>query len=481
MPAVEALVNKVNVSTTRPFGEVNKGYTPFVAGLNFGVHLMENGKVAVVPELQYGVAFGSTEFHVIRPCADLPPLWLFYYLSSRAYRSEAEHNMTGAVGQRRVPIGFIGQSQLPLPPHAEQRRIVAKIEELFSELDAGEESLRRARRQLGVYRQSLLKQAFEGKLTAPWRKQNPHLLESPDQLLNRIQGERQAEYAKQLKGWALAVKKWEAAGTRNKKKPSKPRQPKWISGLAPDVRARLSDLPLGWQWAKLGWMTTGPEYGSSAKSKKAGDCPVIRMGNIQRGGIDWDDLAFSDDQEEIEQYLLASGDVLFNRTNSPELVGKTAIYRGTRPAIFAGYLVRVNHIRSIASGDFLTFFLNSHTARQYGNMVKTDGVNQSNINADKLINYPFPYCSLPEQQEIVRLLDEQFTVIEQNEREIAAALKRSAALRQSILKKAFTGHLVPQDPTDEPASALLERIRKEREVSASVPKKKIARKKAKTT
>ena len=183
------------------------------------------------------------------------------------------------------------------------------------------------------------------------------------------------------------------------------------------------------------------------------------MGNLQGGEIDWDDLVFTSEETEIAKYRLATGDVLFNRTNSPELVGKTAIYRGQRPALFAGYLMRVNHIPSVVCSGYLNYFLNTGVARQYGNSVKTDGVNQSNINGAKLAGYPFPYCSLPEQQEIVRLLEEQFEAIERNERELDAALQRSEALRQAILKKAFTGRLVPQDPADEPATQLLARLR----------------------
>ena len=157
-------------------------------------------------------------------------------------------------------------------------------------------------------------------------------------------------------------------------------------------------------------MTCGVEYGTGAKSSKSGSVPVIRMGNLQNGMIDWQDLAFTSDKAEIEKYSLSPGDVLFNRTNSPELVGKTAIFRGERPALFAGYLIRVNHIGTIVNSQYLNLFFGSHTARQYGNSVKTDGVNQSNINGEKLQGYPFPYCSLAEQHEVVRILDEKLSL-----------------------------------------------------------------------
>ena len=145
---------------------------------------------------------------------------------------------------------------------------------------------------------------------------------------------------------------------------------------------------------------------------------MLRMGNIQNAKIDWTDLVYTSDKTEIEQYLLHPGDVLFNRTNSPELVGKTAIYRGDQPALFAGYLIRVNHIGNAVDSQYLNLFLNSHVAKQHGNKVKTDGVNQSNINGEKLQNYPFPYCSLTEQRDVVRLLDEKVSLIEQMERDI---------------------------------------------------------------
>lgn len=200
---------------------------------------------------------------------------------------------------------------------------------------------------------------------------------------------------------------------------------------------------------------TNPDLGSEP------DRPA-RMGNIQNARFDWSDLVYTSDDDEIAKYLLHEGDVLFNRTNSPELVGKTAIYQSELPAIFAGYLIRVNQISAVVESQYLNLFLNSDVARQYGDSVKTDGVNQSNINGAKLVNYPFPYCSVQEQREIVRILDKTMSIVDDAEAKIDAELERTVALRQAILKKAFAGHLVAQDPGDEPASVLLEKITTER-------------------
>ncbi|MCU0796793.1 MAG: restriction endonuclease subunit S [Akkermansiaceae bacterium] len=363
---------------------------------------------------------------------------------------------------RRIP--------LPLPPLAEQKRIVSKIEELFSELDAGEESLRRARRQLGVYRQSLLKQAFEGKLTAPWRKQNPHLLESPDQLLNRIQEERQADYAKQLQEWEKAK--------RTHRKASKPSEPKLMDGLTAKEITQI-DPPDGWATERIGNCPTDSLIGlvraATEQSSDPAGISYIKMDRVDMlGNVDLRaDVFVTCTEEEIERFQLREGDILFNTRNSVELVGKTAVLRRdpTVPTVYNNNLMRIR-LPECLDPIFIGLQLCAKPFRQRMEQVKKATTSVAAIYGKDFWPLPITFPSLHEQREIVRLLDEHFTVIEQNEREIDAALKRSAALRQSILKKAFTGQLVPQDPTDEPATALLNRIRLERllQIRHSKPK-----------
>ena len=196
-----------------------------------------------------------------------------------------------------------------------------------------------------------------------------------------------------------------------------------------------------WKWKTLGDLCKGVEYGSSTKSKKEGKVPVLRMGNIQDGQLDWEKLAYTDDKDEIEKYLLKYNDVLFNRTNSPELVGKTAIYKGEMPAIFAGYLIRIHRKEDLLDGDYLNYFLNSQVALDYGKTVVISSVNQANINGAKLKGYPIPAPSISEQMTIVKKLhglQEETQRLESICQQKLAALE---ALKMSLLHQAFTGQL----------------------------------------
>jgi type I restriction enzyme S subunit len=197
----------------------------------------------------------------------------------------------------------------------------------------------------------------------------------------------------------------------------------------------------GWEERKLGDVCEKVEYGSSAKSLVEGEIPVLRMGNIQNGAIDWSNLVYTIDKEEIKKYLLRYNDVLFNRSNSDEHVGKTAIYKGEMPAIFAGYLIRIHRKEQLIDAEFLNFYLNSYTAREYGKSIMSRSVNQANINGTKLKGYPISLPSLSVQKQIVENLSFLRTETQRLEaiyRQKIAALKE---LKQSILQKAFTGEL----------------------------------------
>ena len=323
---------------------------------------------------------------------------------------------------------------MAVPPLPEQRRIVAKLEKLLAKAEACQRRLQKIPLILKRFRQSILAAACSGRLTANWHDTaaRPEI----DDILTRI-AER-----------ALATAR--AAAAKAKLKEIHERK----------EEASGPELPEGWRYVALAKLCESFDYGTSAKSNPIGQVPVLRMGNIQNGTIDWDDLVFTSDREEIEKYRLQPNTVLFNRTNSPELVGKTALYRGERPAIFAGYLIRINNYEEL-DPRYLNLCLNSPSAKEFCLGCRTDGVSQSNINAQKLGAFEVPFCSLPEQKEIVRRVDELFALADQIEARYKKAKAHVDKLTQSILAKAFRGELVPQDRHDEPASTLLNRIKAE--------------------
>ncbi len=368
--------------------------------------------------------------------------------------------------------GRFSTLEVPLPPLNEQKRIVAKIEELFSELDAGEESLRQARRQLGIYRQSLLKQAFEGKLTAQWRKQNPDLLESPDQLLSRIQAEREKRYEEQVEVWGIAFDESKAKG---EKKPPKPSILKPVKG---EIAIFTAAFPSAWSSLNLSQIALELGQGWSPKclnqAASSDEWGVMKTTAIQTGRFQAEASKILPPKLSPRPWLgLRHNDILITRAGPRSRCGVVCRVEGDHPKLLlCDKVYRLAFSEQATSSEFIELLLCSPVASDAIERLKT-GINDSGVNITQkcFLQLVVPLPSLPEQQEIVRLLDEQFTVIEQNERELDAALKRSETLRQSILKKAFTGQLVPQDPTAEPATELLARIRVERNTAAKAPKK----------
>ncbi len=406
------------------------------------------GYVAIIKE----PSATNQGFKSIVPYGELFNEYIYYYF--QATKHIAEERATGTTFKELSGSAF---KALPIPvaPVNEQRRIVEKIEALFDEIDKGVESLRAAKSTLDLYRKSLLKSAFEGRLTADWRAQNPDKLEDPEALLSRIRKEREHRHQAALEEWGKASAKWKQDGEKGKK-PTKPKKPRALPVKADNIGIT------GWTRVPLGLVIDNPIYGTSKKCDyDAGAKGVLRIPNLGTKYIDSSDLKSADfDKTEIEKYSLIKGDVLTIRSNgSLSIVGKPAIVRNRdTDFLFAGYLIRLRPIAALLVPMNLVYLMTEPSIRAQidAKAKSTSGVN--NISAQELQELQAPICSLNEQAEIVRILDERLGAAETLKIELNKSLEYADALRQSILKDAFSGKLVPQDPNDEPAAALLQRI-----------------------
>ena len=378
---------------------------------------------------------------------------LFFH--SPDYRNKIAHLSSG-MNINNLRGEHIESMSVPISPLSEQHRIVAKIEELFTKLDAGINELHKAQSQLKRYRQSVLKAAFEGKLTEAWRAEHQGEIEPASVLLKRILKERR--------------EKWEAEQLEQMQAKGKmPKDDKWKAKYKEPVILDTNDmpeLPDKWVWATIEQLLTKIQYGSSKKTvDDSNGVPVLRMGNIVDGKIILNNLKYlPKEHDEFPELLLDKGDLLFNRTNSRELVGKTAVYTGIpNLCSFASYLIRVRFNPRIDS-MIVAHYINSVYGKNWILSVVSQQAGQANVNGTKLKLLAVPIPSEKEQQILVEEVERRFSVADEVEKTVTAELKRAEQLRQSILKKAFSGKLVPQDPNDEPASVLLERIKVQKEI-----------------
>ena len=400
---------------------------------------------------------------VLRPCAKETARYLSLFLQTTTYRNHVA-SLGAGVNINNLRRKDIESVLLPVAPLNEQRRIVAKIDELFSELDKAVESLKTARRQLEVYRQSVLKHAFIGKLTAQWREENKDKLETSEQLLARIEKERAAHYERQLQEWKASANRGKR--TTRRSLASRPAKLKDVARLLPEETDGLPALPDGWSYVRLGLLIDEPKYGTSKKCDYNFEgTGVLRIPNVVRGFIDDADLkgaCFEDDEKWA--YSLRSGDILMIRSNgSISIVGKCALVSSAEQRyLYAGYLIRIRANSAIVLPEYLALLISSHLVRVQieGFAKSTSGVN--NINSGEIQSLIVPLCSIQEQQEVAVQLSATISSMDATATEVDEQLRTTDTLRQAILKKAFVGQLVAQDPSDEPAPVLLEKIRKER-------------------
>lgn len=417
--------------------------------------------VSNVPEMS---VFAS---YLIRLSAhsEIAPKYLYYFFQSASYWEQIGLKKGGLQGN--VNATTLSSLTLLICPLQEQHRIVAKIEELFSELDQGVKNLKTAQAQLKVYRQALLKQAFEGKLTEQWRRDNQDQLESASDLQKRIQEERSQRYQQQLQ-------EWEANG----KQGTKPRASKELAPLSAEEIADLTSLPEGWSWHSLGDFIYSIDAGKSFKCDERepleGEVGVAKVSAITWGEYDESESkTCMDISKENDNYLIRTEDFILSRANTIDLVGACVIAKKvTKRIMLSDKTLRISFL-GFPQEYFLQYLRCRLGRRQIMNLSTGNQESMRNIGQDRIRSILIPMCSTVESIKVLDILSSKLSNIDQLELTITTALKQSEALRQSILKKAFSGQLVAQDANDEPASVLLERIKIEKQMEAQALKKSL--------
>ena len=329
------------------------------------------GKCFIVPKLQKKMTLAPNAV-MIRMMKEEGKEYLYYFLISSQGNRELNAISTG-VAVKKFNKTELKKILIPLPPIAEQQRIVDRIEQSFSVLEKINSLQVQYAENKKALRAKLINAALQGKLTEQLSEDG-----SAEELYQQIQAEKQTLI-----------------------KNGKIKKEKSLPSIVMDDPP--FDIPANWKWVSVGEVCANIQYGSSEKSSPSGKMIVLRMGNIQNGKIVYDKLAYTSDEDVIAKYPLEINDLLFNRTNSIELVGKTAIYKGEFPATYAGYLVRITPVLLMA--DYLNYAMQSQHYWEYCKLVRSDSIGQSNINAEKLKRFVFPLPPLAEQQRIVSMLE----------------------------------------------------------------------------
>lgn len=386
-------------------------------------------------------------FRLIRPSCKVNAKYLNIFLQYFYASGKISEFQSGSNNLRNLKFNDYLQINVPLASEKEQESIVAKIEELFSELDSGIASLKTAQEQLKIYRQALLKHAFEGKLTEQWRKDNANKLETPEQLLARIQTERETRYQQQLDEWKQAVKDWEAKGKEGKK-PAKPRKYK-PAVLSDEVIESLPSIPNSWRWVSFSELLFSIRGGTTIPPiDMPTSLPILRSSSIRAAQLNLKDIRYLPEDSKIssEDYLKPS-DLLFSRLNGTlEFVGVCA----SMPSIFPKNLLYPDRLYCATliypeMAKLYECYFSSPLVRQSIEKKAKSTAGHKRISIPDISEQPIPIFDNNEAKKIIDLLSEKLSIIEQNEKEIESALAKAELLRQSILKKAFNGQLVTSE------------------------------------
>jgi type I restriction enzyme S subunit len=363
--------------------------------------------------------------------------YLYYSLQS----IDKTKLVTGTA-QPQVTVQNASHLLVPLSPLPEQHRIVEKIEELFSELDNGVASLKKALEQLKTYRQAVLKWAFEGKLTEKWRNTHQDSLEDGDTLLEQIKAERKRHYQQQLEDWKQALKEWENNG-KETKKPTKPQQPKDLPPLTKEELGNLPSLPNGWMWTNFCNVTYKiGDIDHKMPRDYPNGYPYLSTGNLQQDGIIDFENAKTISPEDFDRLSLKiqpqRGDIIFPRYGT---IGRNFLVNFDKKFLVSYSCAIIKNITKIMNEKFVFYYsLSPYIKKEIKRYVKE--TTQANIGIASIESFVFPLCSELEQTQIVQEIESRLSVCDQLEATLTENLNKAEALRQSILKRAFEGKLV---------------------------------------
>lgn len=379
--------------------------------------------------------------------------FLLFRLLSRDFVRYASQNVSG-VQHPRVNFQTLSEFPLSLPPLNEQRRLVTKIEALKTRSQRVKDALSLIPALLEQFRQSVLAAAFSGNLTADWREKNPDV-EPAEVLLEKIRLERGKRYQEECS-------KAEIEG-RRKPTPFK-------ENLEPIELSNLPTIPDTWCWERL--VNISNTIGGVTKGRKLGNrqtimLPYLRVANVQDGYLDLSEIKEIEVlPEDLDKYHLEYGDILFTEGGDRDKLGRGTIWKNNvEKCIHQNHVYRARLYYSGVSCEYISLVTKSKYAKAYFFANASQTVNLASINLTCLGNLPLAIPSEEEQKEIVHQIQLLFKLADTIEQQYQQSFGAINQLDQSILAEAFRGALVPQDPNDEPASVLLERIRAEREKS----------------
>ncbi|MXX74528.1 MAG: hypothetical protein F4210_07050 [Holophagales bacterium] len=422
-------------------------------------HLLPTGTVLFSSRAPIGyVAIAATPmatnqgFKSFVPPSGIDPSFLYYYLRSAKglALSAASGTTFKELSKRRAALLVF-----PLAPVPEQHRIVARVDALFAGLNDGIAALERSETNLERYRASVLKAAVEGRLTERWRSENPPD-QTGEQLLRRILDERR--------------KRWEeeqlAAFAAKGRKPPRNWKTSYKEPLAADT-ADLPSLPEGWCWATMDQVTSRTMNGFGRRSDTPGGEPrmVLRLADVKNGRISYSKPRYLDcTPAQIAKYKVGAADVLIIRVNgSANLVGRLVGCEDTpQDVLFCDHFIRAKCVNQ-ELGRWLRTYSDSEGFRSKITRTKVSSAGQHTVNQGSILAIPVPIPPERERVEVRKALGAGLSKTESAEESTAKASRLVSVLRQSILKRAFEGRLVPQDSNDEPAGVLLKRIRAARE------------------